>query len=129
MSKLDLSQIFLQLEHEISRLNSTKAAYRDATREDARRVISFLKSDIESWVYQLNERTIACYEMESIMNAKRDSINLELLKNHGLTNSEIEEVKDDILRLIAKAIMNSYLESLFRNQNRQEYTNSDISLN
>ena len=82
MPKLDLTQIYLELEHEIKRLSqSTIVIYRDATREDAQQVISELKPDIDSWVTQLSQRTIACYELEGLLESKRDHIKLPRLKN------------------------------------------------
>ncbi len=118
MSKLELKQIYLELEHEIKRLSqSTIVIYRDATRDDAQQVIADLKPDIDNWVVQLNSRNIACYELENLLEAKRCSIKLSRLKNKGVDAKEIEKIKGDVMRLIAKAIMNSYLETLFRNQN------------
>ncbi len=117
MPKLDLNQIYLELEHEIKRLSqSTIVIYRDATREDAQQVISELKPDIDSWVSQLSQRTIACYELEGLLESKRDYIKLPRLKNKGVDKNELENFRNDILRLIAKSIMNTYLNSLFRSQ-------------
>ncbi|MEI8271492.1 MAG: hypothetical protein WCG08_02600 [Paludibacter sp.] len=124
MPKLDLTQIYLELEHEIKRLSqSTIVIYRDATREDAQQVISELKPDIDSWVTQLSQRTIACYELEGLLESKRDVIKLPRLKNKGVDKNELENFRNDILRLIAKSIMNSYLNSLFRSQTHTDNKN------
>ena len=118
MSKLELKQIYLELEHEIKRLSqSTIVIYRDATRDDAQQVIADLKPDIDNWIVQLNNHTIACYELENLLEPKRCTIKLSRLKNKGVDAKEIEKIKGDVMRLIAKAIMNSYVETLFRNQN------------
>ena len=124
MPKLDLTQIYLELEHEIKRLSqSTIVIYRDATREDAQQVISELKPDIDSWVTQLSQRTIACYELEGLLESKRDVIKLPRLKNKGVDKNELENFRNDILRLISKSIMNSYLNSLFRSQTHTDNKN------
>lgn len=118
MSKLELNQIYLELELQIKRLNqSTLVVYKDAIRKDAQQVISILKEDIDMWVIQLNERKIACYDLETLLEAKRDKIKLYQLENKGVDAEELELFKSDILRLIARAITNTYLESLFRNRN------------
>jgi len=117
MQKLDLTQIYLELEHEIKRLSqSTIVTYRDAIREDAQQAISELKPDIDSWVIQLSQRNIACYELENLLESKRDHLRLPRLKNKGVSVGQIEEFRNDIMRTIAKAILNTYLNSLFRSQ-------------
>lgn len=124
MSKLDLNQIYSELEHEVKRLSqSTNAVYRDVTREDAQQVLSELKPDINSWVVKLNERTIACYELENLLELKKDQIHLHGLKSKGIDESELENLKNDILRMIARSIMNAYLNSLFRTRPSAEGKN------
>ena len=119
MSKLELNQIYLELELQIKRLNqSTLVVYKDAIRKDAQQVISTLKEDIDMWVIQLNERKIACYDLETLLEVKRDKIKLYQLENKGVDAEELELFKNDMLHLIAKAITNTYLESLFRNRNK-----------
>ncbi|MBP6356254.1 MAG: hypothetical protein KA303_03070, partial [Paludibacter sp.] len=61
MSKLDLKQIYLELELQIKRLNqSNMTVYRDDARDDAQQVIRELNKEIDLWVSWLNERRIAC---------------------------------------------------------------------
>jgi len=115
MHKLDLTQIYLELEHEIKRLSqSTIVTYRDAIREDAQEAISELKPDIDTWVIQLSQRSMACYELENSLESKRDYLRLPRLKNKGVSNGQLDGFRNDILRTIAKAILNMYLNSLFR---------------
>jgi hypothetical protein len=117
MSRIDLKQIDLQFEREISHLNrSAFATHRDAICEDARQAVSDLRFDIENWVNDLNSRSIACYELEKLLETKRSVVELPRLRTRGINLTDIENYKSDVLRVIAKAIVNSYLESLFRNQ-------------
>lgn len=127
MSTFEKSQIYLELEHEIKRLSqSTMVTYRDATRGDAQQVISELESDIDNWIVQLRNRTIACYELENLLATKKSNITLPRLRNKGVNVKDIEKTKDDLLRLIAKSIMNSYLDTLFRNQNAPKHQRDDL---
>jgi len=120
MLKIELNQIYLELEHEIKRLSlSTDFVYIDASRDDAHQVISEMRQEIENWVFQLSERTIACYDLERILESKRNQIKLQRLVNKGVENDKLENFKDDILRAIAKSIMNTYLNSLFRSETRR----------
>lgn len=51
---------------------------------------------------------------------------MERLKSKNVDENELETFRNDILRLIARAIMNTYLESLFRNQNRQLHEDDNL---
>lgn len=116
MSSLELKKIYLHLEHEINQLSqSTILSYRAAIKQDAQQVISEFKSDIDDWVLKLNERYISCYDLENLLESKRDYINLPSLESKGLELDNIEIFKSDILRIIAKSILNTYLDTLFRN--------------
>ena len=120
MSKFEFNQLYLQLERDIKHLAfTTEIEYRNEALEDAQDVISKLKNEIENWVLQLNKRNIACYELENLLESKRVEIALIRLNSKGLSEERIETFKGDILRFIAKAILNIYLDSLFRNQNRK----------
>jgi hypothetical protein len=116
MSKLVLNQIYLQLEREIKQLSqSTIVTYRSAIKEDAQHVISELKSDIEKWIFHLNERNISSYDLENLLESKRGYIKLVKLELIGVEPEQLEIFKNDILRMIAKSILETYLNSLFRN--------------
>lgn len=127
MSKLDLKQIYLELELQIKRLNqSNMTVYHDDARDDAQQVIRELNKEIDLWVSWLNERRIACYDLENLLIAQRENIKLDRLKEKGVDQIELELFKNDILRLIARAIMNTYLESLFLDQNIKKHKSDDL---
>ncbi len=116
MTELELNLIYLQLEREINLLSqSTMVTYRSAIKEDAQLVISELKIDIDKWVSHLNERKLTCYELEKLLESKRDFIKLTNIKKKDIDPEKLDAFKSDILRLIAKSIFNTYLNSLFRN--------------
>jgi len=120
MPRLELKQIYLELEHEIKRLSlSTDFIYMDATRDDTHQVISEMRQDIDNWMFQLSERTIACYELENLLKSKKDQIQLQRLENKGVEKDQLESLKDEILHAIAQSIMNSYFNSLFRSESHQ----------
>jgi hypothetical protein len=100
--------------------------YRDDARDDAQQVIRELNKEIDLWVSWLNERRIACYDLENLLIAQRENIKLDRLKKKGVDQTELELFKNDILRLIARAIMNTYLESLFLDQNIKKHKSDDL---
>ncbi len=119
MSTFELNQIYLQLDYEINHLTqSTIAFHRNAIKEDTRRVISDLKSEIEEWISLLNERKITCYEIENLLELKSEQIKLTKLESKGVEKEKLEMIKNDIFGMTARAIFNTYLNSLFRNPTR-----------
>ena len=127
MSKLELNQIYLELELQIKRLDQSNLhVHKDIMREDAQDVISMLRNEIDSWISRLNERTISCNDIENLLVSQKNNIKLERLKSKNVDENELETFRNDILRLIARAIMNTYLESLFRNQNRQLHEDDNL---
>lgn len=121
MQLIDFNQMNLELEHEIKHQCAISIMkYGDAVREDALQAINELRPDIESWIMQLSQRTIACYELEGILEAKKSDIQFPRLKEMGLNCEELDEIKNDILRTIAKSIMNLFLNSLFRSNKSRD---------
>jgi hypothetical protein len=119
MSNLEFKEIYLQIEHEINHLSqSTFVFYRNAIKEDTKMVISDLKTDIDAWISSLNERKISCYELENLLESKRLQIKLLKLEAKDIDKEKLEFFKNEILRLIARAIFNTYLNSLFKNPSK-----------
>lgn len=117
MTKLELNQIYLQMEYEINHLgHTTISLYRNAIKEDARDTVLKFKNDIDQWVLQLNDRKIACYDLEFLLEMKKPEVELTRLEAVEADEEELEEYKNDILRVMAKSIMNVYLNSLFRTE-------------
>lgn len=110
-------QISHQLGIEIKHLiQSSDLNYREALTEDTRNVVNELTNEIEDWVLKLKERSISCYELEHLLDSKKDKIHLAHLESFGLNKDDLYSAKKEILRVIAKSIVNSYFSSLFCNQ-------------
>lgn len=115
MSQIELKQIYLELGHEINRLSLTVASeYKDALRQDAHETVLQFKPQIDKWVRMLIEREIACYDLENILETKRDEMLFNRLNLLGVDCPLVEKMRCEMLRIVAKAIMNSYLNSLFQ---------------
>lgn len=124
MPRLELKQIYLELEHEIKRLSlSTDLMYTDVTRDDAHQVICEMRQDIDVWVSQLSERTLSCYDLDRLLKSRKDQIVLRGLENKGVAKLKLESLKDEILHAIAQSIMNTYFNSLFRSEAHTENRN------
>jgi hypothetical protein len=114
MSKLELNQIYLQLEHEINHASQSLNCYcKYSVKKDAHDVILEIKSEIDNWENQLNEREIACYELENLVKSKCSKIKFSRMEIKCRTKEELAAFKNIILGLIAKAIMNAYFNTRF----------------
>lgn len=115
--------ISYQLGVEIKQLiQSSDLVYREALTEDTRLVADELRDDINSWILKLKERSISCYELDHLLESKRDKIHLPNLEAIGLEGDELYLIKNEILRVLAKSVMNSYFNSLFKNQLKSKNT-------
>ena len=97
--------------------------YSDALRYNIHEAMAELKPDIDNWFTKLSQRSIACYELENMLEMQKCRIKLSRLRSTTLDEEELELVKNDILKMIAKSIMNLHLNSLFRSQPTVEAIN------
>lgn len=117
MTKLDIQAIYLQIGLEIKKLYvDSNLQRKNALQLDAQQAIDSLKPKINTWVDQLCGRTMACHELESKLEEQRSFIKMTNIQTFSITEDELQDYKNDILKIIAKSIMNEYLESLFRNR-------------
>lgn len=98
-------------------------------KREANRFVDIIKPEISELITKLKSRAIACYDIEEFLLSKRDNIDLIFLTDKGVNEEDIAEIKNDILRLVASSVMNSFLESLFRNQKRAPNVDTNLFLN
>lgn len=115
MSKLEITQIYLQLKREINQMcKQVDSTTKELLKNDAKEAITIFKPEIDSWVSQLAERKIACYELEGLIKLKISQVKLTVLENTYTNEDEYENFKSLLLCLIARTISNSYLENLYK---------------
>lgn len=130
MSKLELNHIYLQIQWELNQLDCTvNNEMKKIIKSDAKEAILLFKTDIDSWVTQLSERKMACYELENLLKLKSDELKLTSLRNHYKSVEEFEEFKLILMRIIAKSISNTFLNNLFKGKNESlKYTHIEQKL-
>jgi len=114
MCKLELKQIYLQLDHEIKHYcHSTTLDFRKSIKGDAQSIVLEIQSDINNWINLLNEREIACHELENLLKLK---CNAKWLSER-ITKSDRKEDREISLiilpEIISKSVINTYLKVLF----------------
>ncbi len=114
MCKLELNQIYLQLEQEIKHCcHSATSDFRKLIKEDAQNIILDIQSDIDNWINLLDEREIACYELENLLQSKCDAYWLSEKANKYNCCEEREISHNVIPQIISKSVTNTYLRVLF----------------
>ena len=130
MTKLDIQAIYLQIGLEIKKMYvDSNLQRKNALQLDAQQAIESLKPKINTWVDHLCSRTMACHELENRLEEQRNFIKMTNIQAFSVTEDELEDYKNDILKIIAKSIMNEYLESLFRNRKVSSAINGGYSRN
>jgi len=114
MCKLELNQIYLQLEHEIKHsCHFATSGFLQSVKKDARCIIIEIQPDIDNWVSQLNEREITCYELENLIKTKCSEPGFAELLSKYDTSEKPDGFKNTLPDIISKSIINTYLKVLF----------------
>jgi hypothetical protein len=130
MNNHNFNQIHLKIQFSIQNYSHSGASgYNNEIKQEANRFVDAIKPEVSELIAKLKSRAIACYDIEEFLLSKRESINLNFLNDNGINEENIAEIKNDILRLIAAAIMNSYLDSLFTSQKSISKATADLYLN
>jgi len=107
-------KVLLQYKREINNfVPSTPKSYRDAFRDDAMLTISQFQPSIENWMVELNNRNLSCFEIIQMLEAYKDEIHLNNLEKIDLSPDLLNSYKNNILKIIAKSVLDCYLSSVF----------------
>lgn len=130
MNNQDFNQIDLNIRINIQNYSHAEVVgYNNEIKQEAKRFVNSIKPEISELVSKLTHREINCYDVEEYLLSQIGKIDLSFLVTNNVSNENISEIKNDILRLIATAIMNSFLNSLFRNQKTVSNSNTNLFLN
>lgn len=128
--KPNFQRIYNRINREINFITqSSLVNYREELRADAQRITMELKPEIEKWIAGLNKKEISCAELYCLIQQKKDEIEIRGLSDKAVTDNEKVLIKNSLLQLISNTIINSYLNSLFENDNLlylSAKTNSDF---
>lgn len=128
--KPNFQRIYNRINREINFITqSSLVNYREELRADAQRITMELKPEIEKWIAGLNKKEISCAELYCLIQQKKDEIEIRGLSDKSVTDNEKVLIKNSLLQLISNTIINSYLNSLFENDNLlylSAKTNSDF---
>lgn len=111
MTNQEIKEIYHRLETEVEYLTqSALIIHKEACKEDSRKVISLLKVQLDCWLKLLIEDKLSFIQLEFLIFQKKNQLEMENLKNKGVSQVEIDLFKHCLLRLVVNTVFNSMLE-------------------
>lgn len=106
MATENFQQIFEGLKNEAAKLAlSTFKEYKDAAKADAVQLIEDLKGDIENWTVEVSEGKLSKNDLEFLVLAQKELIEMNALKQAGLALIKADEFKNSLLNLVTNTII------------------------
>ena len=105
MATVNFPQVFEKLKEEVSELAlSTVKSYKDQAMKDALKLIEDMKMDLNRWALQLAEGKLSKTDFEYLVLGQKELIQMNALKQAGLSLIKADEFKNNILNLIVNTV-------------------------
>jgi len=106
MGNMDYQATILALKNEVTRLAlSSVQNYKNEAKADGLKLVDSLKVDIQNWSKQLAEGKLSADDLEFLVMAKKEVIEMDALKQVGLGMIKVDEFKSNVLQLIVKSLV------------------------
>lgn len=105
MPQIDFSAVLKQLESGLTQLaQKTLSDYLTAAETDGKQILTSLNADIQNWTTELSNGDITANNLVYLVNAKKDLITMDALKQAGLAEIRLDEFKNSAIQLIVTTI-------------------------
>ena len=105
MGNIDFQVVVGALKNEVTKLAMANVKnYTSDAKADGIQLVDSLKEDIKTWGRQLAEGKMSVDDVEFLVLAKKDVIEMHALKQAGLGLVKVDEFKNSILQLIVKTL-------------------------
>ena len=106
MGNIDFNALLGNLKNGVTALAvSSVGQYANEAKADGLKIVESLKTDLQTWATQLAEGKMLKEDVEFLVLAKKDLIQMNALKQVGLGLIRIDEFKNNVLNLIVKTIV------------------------
>ena len=106
MGNIDFQPVLNTLKEEVINLAKTDVQnYVNEAKADGLKLVDSLKTDIQSWGIQLAEGKMSADDVEFLVMAKKELIEMNALKQKGLALIKVDEFKNSILQLVVKTLV------------------------
>jgi len=105
MGNIDFQAILATLKVGVTGLATTTVHnYLNEAKADGLKMVDSLKADIQTWGQELAAGKMSADDVEFLVMAKKEVIEMNALKQVGLGMVKVDEFKNGILKLIVKTI-------------------------
>ncbi len=106
MATENFQQIFDGLKDDAAKLAlSTFNEYKDEAKADAVKLIEDLKGNLENWTVEMAEGKLSKNDLEFLVMAQKELIEMNALKQAGLALIKSDEFKNSLLNLVTNKII------------------------
>ena len=107
MGSMDYQAVLVTLKDGVTDLATTNVhSYLNEAKADGLKLVDSLKTDIHNWGLELAAGKMSANDVEFLVMAKKELIQMNALKQVGLGQVKVDEFKNSILRLIVKTLVN-----------------------
>ena len=106
MGSMDFQAVLATLREGVTSLASnTVQNYVNEAKTDGLNLVESLKTDIQTWEQELAEGKISALDVEFLIMAQKELIEMTALKQAGLGLIKVNEFKNNVLQLVIKAVI------------------------
>ena len=106
MGNIDFQAVLVTLKDGVSNLAATTAQnYINEAKTDGLKLVESLKTDIQSWGQDLLAGKMSAADVEFLIMAKKEVIEMNALKQAGMALIKVDEFKNSLLQLIVKTLV------------------------
>jgi len=103
---MDFQAVLATLREGVTSLASnTVQNYVNEAKTDGLNLVESLKTDIQTWGQELAEGKISALDVEFLIMAQKELIEMNALKQAGLGLIKVNEFKNNVLQLVLKAVI------------------------
>ena len=103
---MDYQAVLVTLKDGVTNLATTNVQnYLNEAKTDGLKLVDSLKTDIQSWGQELAAGKMSANDVEFLVMAKKELIQMNALKQVGLGQVKVDEFKNSILHLIVKTLV------------------------
>ena len=107
MGSMDYQAVLVTLKDGVTDLATTNVHnYLNEAKADGLKMVDSLKTDIHNWGLELAAGKMSANDVEFLVMAKKELIQMNALKQVGLGQVKVDEFKNSILRLIVNTLVN-----------------------
>lgn len=106
MGNIDFQALLATLKDEVIKLaTSSVQNYASEAKIDGLKLLDSLQTDIKNWTAELVAGNLSADDLQFLVMAKKELIEMNALKQAGLGLIKVDELKNSLLQLVVKTLL------------------------